>query len=288
MDLPQLRAFVVLADLKHFGRAADRLHITQPALTKRIRALEAELGGLLFTRDRAKARITPMGNALLDQATRITADADAWSVRARNIVQGTEGSLDVGFGLSTIEIAPRLIARFRKMYPRVIVSLNDFSSVEQVDRLKAGRLDIGFTRLPLRDQSIKCLALTTDKLAFAVPLGWTESHYADDFDELNALGFVLLRRERGPGLRAQIDEWCNGSNLVPRVTQIADDIQTLLALVAAGVGISLVPQQAARLMGTAVELVPLDGKGAEWQLGAAWIDEPTNPTVANFVRLLNT
>lgn len=286
--MPQLRAFVVLADLKHFGRAADRLHITQPALTKRILALEAEVGGRLFTRDRTKTRLTPMGNALLDQAMQITADADAWSVRARNIVHGTEGSLDVGFGLSTIEIAPRLIARFRNIYPKVIVSLNDFSSVEQVDRLKAGRLDIGFIRLPLRDPSIESRALTTDGLAFAVPPGWTESHHADDFDALNALGFVLLRRERGPGLRAQIDEWCKGSNLLPRVTQIADDIQTLLALVAAGVGASLVPQRAARLMGTAVELIPLEGEGAEWQLGAAWIDEPTNPAVANFVRLLTT
>lgn len=278
---------MLLADLQHFGRTADRLNITQPALTKRIRALEAEVGGLLFMRDRTKTAITPMGRALLELAKRITADADGWSARARNIAQGTEGSLDVGFGLSTIEIAPRLIAQFRKIYPGVTVSLNDFSSAEQLERLKAGRLDIGFVRLPLRGSNIKSRLLTTDRLALAVPLGWTQSHHIDDFDDLNAMGFILLRRERGPGLRTQIDEWCNNSNFLPRVTQMADDIQTLLALVAAGVGVSLVPQRAARLMGSAIDLVPVVGRGAEWQLGAAWIDEPTNPAVTNFLRLFD-
>lgn len=287
MDLSQLRAFVALAELKHFGRAAQRLHITQPALTKRLRVLETTIGAQLFERDRKGTVLTSIGEALLTDAISITADTDSWLVRARNVVQGMAGHLDIGFGLSTIDIAPKLIAEFRRSYPSVVVSLNDFSSAEQVERLLDGRLDLGFVRLPVEFSSVVSRSLATDRLAIAGPQGWFDERNPINLEEHNDTGFILLDRTRGPGLRTQIDRWCVASSFQPRITQTADDIQTVLALVAAGVGLSILPEQAVRLMGNAIALWPLAETEAEWQTGVAWRSGASNPALLNFMKLID-
>lgn len=282
MDLLQLRAFVALAELKHFGQAAARLHITQPALTKRIRSLEATVGTALFARGWNGTTLTPGGEALLPAARQITTDADAWLARARNVAKGIDGRLAIGFGLSTIEIAPRMVASFRRACPNVEVSLNDYSSAEQLQRLHDNRLDLGFVRLPVREEGLFSHALATDSLALAS----TKAHASFDGEACNELGFVMLSRPRGPGLRAQIDEWCRASSFNPKITQTADDIQTVLALVAAGVGVSVLPRQAAHLLGSAVELRPLEGPGATWKIGAVWRSDSRNPALQAFLQII--
>lgn len=286
MDLPHLRAFVALAELQHFGRAADRLHITQPALTKRLRLLEDVIGARLFERDRTGTVLTSIGRTLLPDALRIITEADALLIRARHVVQGTAGQLDIGFGLSSIDLAPRLVSAYRSMHPAVAVSLNDFSSAEQIKRLQEGRLDVGFVRLPLASTGLESRSLGRDTLALACPKGCPLRGNLSDHDALNAIGFVMLNRERGPGLRSQIGLWCAEVGLEPRILQIADDLQTVLALVAAGAGLSLVPQQAMRLSGMEVELFPLTGKHAEWAIGAVWRPDRDNPALWSFIALM--
>ncbi|QNQ11954.1 LysR family transcriptional regulator [Sphingomonas alpina] len=288
MEVSQLRAFVTLADLQHFGRAADRLHITQPALTKRLQALEARIGARLFERDRTGTALTPVGKALVADAARIVADAEAWSARARAVVNGIEGRLDIGFGLSTIDLAPRLVGAFRRAYPTVAVSLNDFSSSEQIERLRDGRLDLGFVRFPVPAADIASRPLMTGQLALASFADGAGTRGTADLQSLNEIGFILIDRTRGPGLRAQIDRWCDLRRFAPRIIQTADDIQTVLALVAAGVGVSIVPHQAARLMGESVALEPLSGAEAEWSLGAAWRSGASNPALRNFLGLMDS
>ena len=287
MDLSQLRAFIVLSELKHFGYAATRLHITQPALTKRIQGLEAKIGVPLFRRDRTGTALTPSGKSLLPDAIRIVADANAWLVRAQNVAKGIEGHLEIGFGLSTIEVAPRVVARFRRAYPAAVVSLNDFSSAEQLNRLENGRLNLGFVRLPVLSSALLSCLLGSDRLALATLPGDTTAPSLASLETWNSLGFVMLNRQRGPGLRAQIDDWCRASGFRPNITQIADDIQTVLALVAAGVGVSIVPQQAMRLMGDAVRIHPLGGIGADWQIGAAWRLEDSSPILRSFLGMMD-
>ncbi|MBO9858828.1 LysR family transcriptional regulator [Xanthomonas sp. A1809] len=286
MDLPHLRAFVALAELQHFGRAADRLHITQPALTKRLRLLEDVIGARLFERDRTGTVLTSIGKALLPDALRIITEADALLIRARHVVQGTAGRLDIGFGLSSIDMAPWLVSAYRRTHPEVSVSLNDFSSTEQIERLRDGRLDVGFVRLPLASAGLKAKTLGRDTLALACPKGCPSSGHLSDLDALNAIGFVMLDRKRGPGLRAQIDRWCAVVGLEPRILQIADDLQTVLALVAAGVGLSIVPQRAVRLSGPGADLFPLTGEHAEWVIGAAWRSDRDNPALWSFLALI--
>ena len=286
MDLAQLRAFVAVAELKHFGRAAERLNITQPALTKRLRGLEATVGAQLFKRNRRGTALTSTGEALLGDAVKLTADADSWLTRARNAGNGMAGHLNLGFGLSSIAIAPQIVARFRRAYPAVDISLNDFSSAEQLKRLQDGSLDVGFVRLPTYQPSIASYSLASDSLALAVPPDGSRPSFNINFEALNEIGFIMLDRERGPGLRKQIDVWCEASNFQPNVIQVADDIQTVLALVAAGVGVSIVPHQATRLVGDLVTLIPLNDKHGEWEVGVAWRSKADNPSISPFLNLI--
>ena len=223
---------MTLANTRHFARAAALLHITQPALTKRIRSLELAWGGALFDRSGA-SRLTSFGEGLLANATRTIKEADALGARARDAALGECGRLDIGFGLSTIDVAPRIVAKYRARYPRVAVSLNDYASAEQADRLLSGRLDVGFVRFPVPD-GLASRPLLQERLALACPLDWAGLN--GHAEALNARGFVVLAKHRGPGLAEQISRWCASAGFAPRVVQTADDIQTVLALVAAGVG----------------------------------------------------
>src|SRR4051794_25854294 len=131
----RLRAFVAVADHRGFGRAAEHLRVTQPALTKQIQALERELGGVLFTRGRRGAELTSFGATLLPQARALVTEAYEFTQRARRLARGEVGHLTVGFGLSTIDIAPRAVAAFRQQRPEVEVSLEDLPSPVQADRI---------------------------------------------------------------------------------------------------------------------------------------------------------
>ena len=192
--------------------------------------MELAWGGPLFDRT-GSARLTPLGQMLLPDAAHMVIEANALAMRAEEAARGKFGRLDIGFGLSAMEVAPQIVATYRARHSGVIISLNDFASAEQVDRLLSGRLDVGFVRLPVPD-GLDVQPLLEEQLALAGPLGWAGS--SDQQDSLNTHGFVMLAQHRGPGLAEQISRWCGASGFVPRVTQIADDIQTVLALVAAG------------------------------------------------------
>src|SRR3954451_13943856 len=124
----RLRAFVAVADHRGFGRAAEQLRVTQPALTKQVQALERELGGVLFTRGRHGATLTGFGAVLLPRARALVIEAEEFARHARRLSSGTTGRLTVGFGLSTIDSAPRAVAAFRRKHPEVDVSLEDLPS----------------------------------------------------------------------------------------------------------------------------------------------------------------
>lgn len=268
MEIGRLRAFIAVADLAHFGRAAEYLHLTQPGLTKRIRSLEDVLGGALLDRDRHPVSLTALGQQLLPAARRLVADADMFILEAKRSVAGETGSLAIGFGLSTITLAPRIINRFRSLAPRVAVTMNDFSSREMIGRIRRDELDLGFVRFPV-PADLDSLPLATDQLAVAVPAG-LEMAKDDLLLHLSEREFIALRDDRGPGLANQIRHWCHAHAFHPRVVQQADDIQTVLALVAAGLGCAIVPASSTMLLAGRLKLFLLPGAKAIWRVGAAW------------------
>jgi DNA-binding transcriptional LysR family regulator len=285
MDVERLRAFLAVADQGHFGHAAERLHITQPGLTKRIRALEEQIGGQIFDRDRQPVRLTPLGTLLLPQVRRLVRDADALLHDARGAVDGQIGHLNIGFGLSTIAVAPWLVARFRAAYPGVSISMDDYSSHEQVNRLRRDELDLGFIRLPAPPDLTAC-PLASDRLAIAVPQNLDIPSGARSRSWLAAQDFIALREARGPGLAAQVRAWCRSAAFNPKVVQEADDIQTVLALVSAGLGCAIVPVSSEALLPGRLRLLAVEGKEAAWSIGAAWKAQREVGALGHLVRIV--
>ena len=284
MELKLLRAFLTVAELRHFGHAAEVLCVSQPALSKQIVALEDSLGTRLFERGRHGAELTTFGAGFLPDAQSLVRDADEVLTRARESSSGTRGYLRVGLGLSTLTLAPQLIAEFRRQYPKVSVTLNDLSSAEQGRRLLAGKLDVGFLRLPA-DSGLDAFPVLDEALALAVPQHARWKRIPANLEELNEQGFIGLARGRGPGLAAQIDRWCSEHGFVPRVTQQADDIQTVLAAVAAGVGAAFLPSRTQYLLRDA-RVLPLRGTAAQWQVGLAWPAERDDPVMTRFIEFV--
>ena len=286
MELKLLRTFLSVVELRHFGRAADALHMSQPALSKQIGALEASLGAKLFERGRHGAELTRFGEIFLPDAQALVYDADEILARAREAGSGRLGHLRIGICLSVLTIAPQIIADFRQQYPGVAVALSDLSSAEQTRRLLAGKLDVGFMRVPSVD-GLSSLRVVEETLALALPPRLERVRLPSDFGKLNEIGFLALRRARGPGLAAQVEDWCREQGFIPNVTQQADDVQSVLASVAAGVGVAFVPSRAQHLLRDAT-VQPLRGKCAKWRVGLVWADAQKNPVTSRFVSFVRT
>ncbi len=281
MELKLLRAFLSVVELGHFGRAASALNLSQPALSKQIGALEASLGAKVFERGQHGAKLTRFGEMFLPDAQALVYDADEILARAREASGGRRGHLRIGICLSVLTIAPKIIAEFRQQYPGIAVTLSDLSSAEQTRRLLAGKLDVGFMRMP-SVAGLSSVRVVDETLALAVPPSLARVRLPSDFGKLNETGFLALRRVRGPGLAAQIDDWCREQGFVPNMTQQADDVQSVLASVAAGVGVAFVPSSAQYLLRDAAVL-PLRGRSAKWRIALAWADATKNPVTSRFV-----
>ena len=281
MDLKLLRAFTELVDAGHYGKAAQKLCVTQSTLSKQIQALEADVGGALFERGRHGAKPTALGQVLLAEARpllRLSREAD---VRLKRASAGLTGRLDIGFGISTLIAAPALIAGFRAAVPDCEITLDDMSSREQHERLQAGGLDVGFCRAPEADD-LSFAPVLTEHLALVVPQG-TALPPPDRLDDLNALGFVALASRRGPGLDAQVAAWCREAGFSPRIVQHADDILTVHAVVAAGLGAALLPWHGVEALGAGTRHMRLSGPNASWPVGLCWRATDSNPLLKRFV-----
>ena len=286
MEIKLLKAFLTVAELRHFSRAADALHISQPALSKQIGALETSLGARLFERGRHGAELTTFGAEFLSDAEALVRDADDVLARAREASGGKRGRLRVGLCLSTLTLAPRLIAQFRQANPHVSIMLSDLSSSEQTRRLLAHKLDVGFMRMPATD-GLSAIPVIDEALALAVPQHAKLKRLPADLAILNEIGFVALARSRGVGLAGQVERWCAEHRFVPRVMQQAEDVQSVLASVAAGVGVAFVPSQTEYLLRDA-NVIRLTGKHATWRIGLAWQRDRDDPVAAAFVAFART
>jgi DNA-binding transcriptional LysR family regulator len=249
MELRHLRYFVAVADEQSFTRAAERLNISQPPLSRQIQDLEEELGTALFERGSRPLKLTEPGRFFYGHATRLLEQA-AQATRATRRVARMERRLVIGFVASTMYGAlPRLVRLFRAERPQTEIALEEISTLDQMEALKSGRIDVGFGRIRLDDPAIKREVLREERLVAAIPLEHTLA-IPDKPIILAALenyDILVYPRKPRPSYADQVLSLFRDQGLQPAAVHEVQEIQTALGLVAAGMGICIVPTGVSRL-----------------------------------------
>jgi DNA-binding transcriptional LysR family regulator len=249
MELRQIRSFLSIAETLHFGRTAEVIHLSQPALSLQIRALEEEVGVRLFERNRRKTTLTAAGFAFRDDAAAALSQLEQAIRRARLAASGKLGLLRIGF-VSTAgsEVVPNIVRQFRESNPEVEFSLRNILTAQQVQMLQAGALDMGFLRLPIGEQSaLDVVTVHREPFVLVVP----SSHKLARrkrvrLGEVAGQDFVMYERTYAPGFHDLMLGILRDAGIVPNVSQTAGEIPMLISLVASGMGITMMPASAAR------------------------------------------
>jgi DNA-binding transcriptional LysR family regulator len=286
MELRHLRSFVVTAEELHVGRAAARLHLTQPSLSRQIAVLEKDVGVPLFTRVRKRFALTPAGRTLLTAAKEIVRRADEAVADAHRAHRGELGTLRLRFVQSATFLAlPRLLEAFRSAYPDVVLDLQTMTTIRQLEALHAGHIDVGLLRLPSGDPALSTRVISRDPLVAALPAGHrlAAARRPLPLAELADESLVLYRRESGPAVHDAIIGHCVAAGFSPRIIQEAADVQTILSLVAAGFGVSLLIAPTPPIAEDAVVYRPLADDLPRWEMALAWLTGNETPVLSRFL-----
>lgn len=251
MELRHLRYFVAVAEELSFTRAAQRLHISQPPLSTQIKALEDELGADLFERDRRRVNLTQAGQHFLPQARAILAQAEAAKLEARRAAQGEIGRLTLGYTASAMftTVLPSSIRAFRARHPEVAMALEETTSVAQMHAIAAREMDLGVLRrpdsAPPAGVRIEAWYETPLIVALAHDHALARAGVPISLASLRDEPFILYPRDSGIGLYWPVLRLCASAGFRPRVVQEVQQASTMVGLVAAGVGVAILPMDSA-------------------------------------------
>jgi DNA-binding transcriptional LysR family regulator len=292
MELRHLRYVLAVAEERHMTRAAERLGIQQPPLSQQIRALERELGVQLFRRKPRGMEPTRAGEELVAEARAILARVEQATAATKRIARGEAGRLGLGFTSSASfhPLVPRAIRAFREAHPLVSLSLDESGTVELAAALRAEQIDAAFIRSPIAPQDDLSVHSLLDEAMFAaLPEGHPLAGAPTPLD-LTALAgetLILYRRPLGPGLYDAIIAACQRAGFSPQIGQEAPRMLSTLSLVAAGLGVSLVPASMRRLQAEGVSYRRLDPKAdLTAPLNLAHRRGDSAPAVRRFVALV--
>lgn len=267
-----LRYFVVLAEERHFGRAAKRLFITQPPLSTALKSLEEELGVVLVKRDAKQVTLTPAGEAFLLEARRVLAQIQRAADVVRSVAQGTQGRLDVGItGSMVYRDVPQYCRAFEAQRPHVELCLHEMSTGEQLRALASGDLDVGFLNMGFPSDDLAVLPLHSERLVACLP----DTHpLADGADlalaQIAQEDFVMFARDVSPANYDNVIACMHQAGIHPRTTHAARQWLTVVALVSTGCGVALVPECMQRAGIHGVRFVPLHGSNVVAPAVMAW------------------
>jgi DNA-binding transcriptional LysR family regulator len=282
MELRHIEAFVAVAEELHFSKAAERLHIAQPPLSQRIRQLEKELGVELFIRSTRSVVLTPAGEALLGPAHKVIAGAEEARFAAKAGERGEYGRVTVGFAGASSRIAlPRLAGAVRERYPRLDLDLRGQTYANAaLSQVREGVLDLGFIRLPTLSRGIDYVIVEREELICALPAshrlaGQESVSLVDLADE----PFVSFPANSGSSLHAIGIQVCTQAGFVPRLAQAAPDSYTILALVAAGVGVTLTLTTCMHIQQPGLVYKPIADPTPVMHSGIAWSTTNESPAL---------
>jgi DNA-binding transcriptional LysR family regulator len=292
LELRQLRYFVTVAEELHFGRAATRLHMTQPPLSQTIAALEEQLGAPLFLRSRRQVALTPAGSALLPEARRMLAQAAELPALVRRAAAGEAGRLSLAFITSAdYSVLPPFLTRYRAAYPQVQIVLQEATSDLQVEELLRGRVDAGFLIPPLPDKAridLDYMKVLEEPLILAAPAGLPALAGGGPMRlaDLPPLPLIIFPRQVSPALHDAILACFRAAGVTPDIGQEAIQMQTIVSLVSAGMGLALVPQSVSHLMRPGVEYRALADPTPLVETGLSWRRDNSSPVLHGFLDLI--
>ncbi len=287
IDLRQLRHFVGVAEHLHFGRAASALSLSQPPLSRSIRALEQELGAPLFARTKRRVALTAAGAALLPEARQVLRQVAALQRGAGRLAAGEIGTLGLGFITSAAyNVLPQLLPEFHRRYPGVRLALQEATSDAQLRALKAGEIDLGLVVPPTDDHELAYLPVHRDQLIAALPAaGYRRAPPRIALKSLADAPFILFPRPMGIGLYDATVSYCRRAGFSPRIEQEAIQMPTIVSLVAAGMGVALVPASLMHLKRSGVVYRPLVEKSPLVETALAWKPGNDSPSLAALLAL---
>lgn len=283
MELRQLKYFVAVAEELNFRRAAEKLYIQQPPLSRQIRQLETELGVDLFHRTKRSVSLTTAGEAFLDEARLTLAQAQ----RAVNTVRQTRttSKLTIGFSICAFDrVLPEIIKTFRQQYPEHLVDLIEMSKQKQVQALLNNQIDVGFCYAPITQSELTSLTIVSEPLVVVLPL---EHRLVErkqiELRSLHAESFVMCPKHLKPDAREQILQLCNSLGFTPNVIQEASPPEVLLRLVELGMGISLIAANCETKHKAKVIYRPLVDPVPMLKIAAVWHDKQQSLAKSHFI-----
>lgn len=287
MELRHLRYFVTVAEELHFGRAAQRLQIAQPPLSQQIRQLEEELGVQLFHRTKRSVQLTEAGQLFLEEACQILTRAEQAIQIVQRADRGETGRLTLGFvGSATYSILPGVLKVFRRRFPEVLLNLHKMTTTQQVQALHEDRIHLGFVRPPIYEQELMIESILKEPFVAVLP----EFHRLANETQISLLTlandpFILFPRYLGSGFYDQIVNMCQQVGFQPQVAQEAIQMQTIISLVAAELGVALVPASVQNLQRVGVVYKALAESTSQVELAMVWRPDKISSVLQKFLEV---
>ncbi|EKT63251.1 LysR family transcriptional regulator [Providencia burhodogranariea] len=252
IELRHLRYFIAVAEELHFGRAAERLHISQPPLSQQIQSLEEQVKAKLLERNNRNVSLTPAGNMFLKEAYQILSQVDAAVSKAERMEKGELGELSIGFTSTTpfMNKVTMSLRQYREAFPEVAIHMHQMNTKQQIAPLLTGRLDIGIMRNTILPEQLDYQLLSKEPFMVAVYEGHPLLMYEQTGVDIRLLAdypLVFFEREVGTALYDEINHLLTSAGVTPKITQEAGEAMTILGLVSAGMGISIVTESFTRM-----------------------------------------
>ncbi len=290
MEFRQLRYFVTVAQELHFAKAAERLDITQPALSKQIRVLERELGIELLIRTKRTVKLTQAGKVFLEQAQQLLQQAEKAIKLAKRTALGEVGRLTIGFTVTaTYTVLPELIRRFRLGYPQVEVQMLELCTEAQVTALNRGEIDLGFLHPPIDSRGLELYPILAEEFVVVLP---RQHHLCNKdvlfLEDLAEESFILHPRSEGPFLYDGFLDLCRQAGFQPQIVKEVDSHQTRICFVAAGMGITFIPVGLQKFVSQDLVCKSMENLALKLEFAAAWRSLTDMPVLQEFLRLLRS
>ncbi|EMB3266383.1 LysR substrate-binding domain-containing protein [Citrobacter braakii] len=268
MDNKLLKSFIILAQSQSYRQAAEKLFITQPALTKQINLLEHELDLSLFERDNHGAKLSEEGEMLYQNALVLDEQINHFLCIAKKIRTGKTGHLNIGYTSSFLNIVPEIVNSFNTQYPNINIKLIEMSSIQQEQELLKGRIDLGFMRKS-EENNLSFIPLGKDFLCVVTHPDIKNKKQTID-DLIDAHNLILLSEISNPELHHIVSDYLKTRNFDKKPAQYLTNVYSVLALVGSRMGVTILPHSIISFLKSNFSYQALTGYQSEWPLGLAW------------------